>query len=197
MNRILFKNRSEFREWLTKNALSDEGVWLVFGKKNGPETLKAGEALEEALCFGWIDGQMQSVDEKSYFKYFKQRSETSNWSEKNKSLVEQLESQGMMTDFGRVKIEIAKQNGHWNPSKPEPLTDEQLQQFDDMLKSYENAYTNFIKMPRSAQKAYAASYFFGAKTETGKQKRFNMIIERLNLNLNPMESMNKNPTKNL
>lgn len=192
MNQLLFKNRSEFREWLTQNALSDEGVWLLFGKKNEPETVKASEALEEALCFGWIDGQMQSVDENSYLKYFKQRSKTSNWSEKNKSLVEQLEAQGLMTDFGREKIEIAKQNGHWSPPKPEPLTNEQLQQFEDMLKAHENAYDNFIKMPGSARKAYAASYFFNAKTEAGKQKRFNTIIERLNLNLNPMESMKKN-----
>lgn len=194
MNRILFKNRLEFRKWLIKNALSDEGIWLIFGKKGNPETLKANEALEEALCFGWIDGQLQSVDENSYLKYFKQRSKISNWSEKNRSLVEKLESQGLMTDFGRAKIKIAKQNGCWNPPKPEPLTGEQLQQFEDMLKSYESAYTNYIKMPRSARGIYAASYFLGAKTGEGKQKRLNTIIERLNLNLNPMESMKK--TKN-
>ena len=191
MNRILFKNRLEFREWLTKNALSDEGIWLIFGKKGTPQTIKANEALEEALCFGWIDGQMQSVDDNSYLKYFKQRRITSNWSEKNKSLVEKLESQGLMTDFGRAKIEIAKQNGCWNISKPEPLTDEQLQQFEDMLKSYESAYTNYIKMPRSARRTYAVSYFLGAKTEEGKLKRFNSIVERLQLNLNPMESIKK------
>lgn len=191
MNRILFKNRLEFREWLTKNALSDEGIWLIFGKKGNPETLKANEALEEALCFGWIDGQMQSVDENSYLKYFKQRSKTSNWSEKNRSLVEKLESQGLMTNFGRSKIEIAKQYGCWNPPKPEPLTGEQLQQFEDMLKSYESAYTNYIKMSHSARGIYASSYFLGAKTEEGKQKRFNSIIERLKLNLNPMESMKR------
>ena len=191
MNRMLFKNRLEFREWLIKNALSDVGIWLIFDKKGNLEILKASEALEEALCFGWIDGQMQSVDENSYLKYYKQRSKTSNWSEKNRSIVEKLESQGLMTDFGRAKIEIAKQNGCWNPQKPEPLTDEQMQQFEDMLKSYESAYTNFITMPCSARKAYAASYFLGAKTEEGKQKRLKTIIERLNLNLNPMESMKK------
>jgi uncharacterized protein YdeI (YjbR/CyaY-like superfamily) len=195
MNRILFKNRLEFREWLTKNALSDEGFWLIFGKKGNPETLKASEALEEALCFGWIDGQMQGVDDDSYLKYFKQRSITSNWSEKNKSLAEKLESQGMMTDFGRAKIEIAKQNGCWNSTKPEPLTSEQLQQFENMLKSFESAHANYIKMPRSARGMYAASYFLGAKTEEGKQKRFNSIVERLELNLNPMESMKKKTEK--
>ncbi len=191
MNQILFKNRLEFREWLTKNALSDEGIWLIFGKKGSPETLKANEALEEALCFGWIDGQMQSIDENSYLKYFKQRSKTSNWSEKNRNLAEKLEAQGLMTDFGMAKIEVAKSNGCWNPSKPEPLTGEQQQQFENMLKSNESAYSNFIKMPNSARRAYAASYFSGAKTEEGKQKRLNTIIERLNLNLNPMESMKK------
>ncbi len=191
MNRVLFKNRSDFRDWLTQNALSDEGVWLVFGKKNGPETLKASEALEEALCFGWIDGLMQSVDAKTYIKYFKQRSPTSNWSETNKKLVEQLESQGLMTGYGRAKIDAAKQNGYWNPTKPEPLTDEQLQQFTDMLKPHEAAHTNFNKMPRSARKAYASSYFLGTKTEAGRQKRFNTIVERLDLNLNPMESRKK------
>ncbi|WP_410770253.1 YdeI/OmpD-associated family protein [Fontibacillus sp. BL9] len=191
MNRILFSNRSEFREWLTNHALSDEGVWLVFGKKDKPVTLKASEALEEALCFGWIDGQMQSMDETTYLKYFKQRGKTSNWSDKNRNLVEKLESQGLMTDLGREKIKIAKQNGRWNPPKSEPLTEEQIQQFEDMLKPHENAYANFIKMSLSARKAYTASYFFGAKTEAGKLKRFNIIIERLILNLNPMESMNK------
>jgi len=196
MKRLLYKNRLEFREWLAKNARSDEGIWLIFGKKGNSETLKAGEALEEALCFGWIDGQMQSVDDNSYLKYFKQRSTTSNWSEKNKSLVGKLESQGLMTDFGREKIKIAQQNGYWNPLKPEPLTGEQLQQFEDMLKLFESACTNYIKMPTSARRVYAVSYFIGAKTEEGKQKRFTTIIERLSLNLNPMQSMKKTSNRN-
>lgn len=191
MNRLLFENRSEFREWLVENALSDEGVWLVFGKKGGPQTLTAAEALEEALCFGWIDGQLRSVDERSYIKYFKQRNETSNWSDKNKNLAAQLESQGLMTDFGRAKIEAAKQNGHWDAPKRQSLTDDQLLQFDEMLKPHEAAYANWAKMPRSARRAYASSYYLGAKTEAGKKKRFSTIVERLNLNLNPMESMKK------
>ncbi len=191
MNRLLFQKRAEFRQWLANNALSQEGVWLTFSKKGNPETLTAGEALEEALCFGWIDGQMQRIDENAYLKYFKQRNETSNWSDKNRKLAEKLESQGLMTDFGRAKIRIAQQNGFWDSPKPEPLTDEQLQQFEDMLKSCGIASANFLKMPRSARRAYASSYFIGAKTEDGKQKRFAAIVERLNLNLNPMESLKK------
>lgn len=53
-----FANREAFRAWLSQNCLTSDGVWLLFGKAGGPKTIKAGEALEEALCFGWIDGQM-------------------------------------------------------------------------------------------------------------------------------------------
>ena len=60
---LQFPTREAFREWLSNNCLSEDGVWLLFSKAGGPKTLKAGEALEEALCFGWIDGQMQSLDE--------------------------------------------------------------------------------------------------------------------------------------
>jgi len=65
-----FSNRTAFREWLRKNGTGSDGVWLFFGKKGGPLSLTAMEALEEALCFGWIDGQMQSLDSTKYKKYF-------------------------------------------------------------------------------------------------------------------------------
>lgn len=68
-----FSNREDFRKWLDDNCLSSAGVWLLFGKAGGPKTIKAGEALEEALCFGWIDGQMASIDDKTYKKYFSLR----------------------------------------------------------------------------------------------------------------------------
>jgi uncharacterized protein YdeI (YjbR/CyaY-like superfamily) len=192
MNQLTFKNRVEFRQWLMENAFSNEGVWLVFSKKTPSDTIKSSEALEEALCFGWIDGQMKSIDEASYVKYFKQRRNDSKWSAKNKSLVEQLEKKGLMTDFGKAKIEQAKLSGNWESSESkQTLTDEQLEEFEDMVKPFEIAYANFLKMSRSTRKSYASSYFFGAKTEAGKVKRFNTIIERLNLNLNPMESMKK------
>ena len=99
-----FACREEFRRWLNDHCQSEEGVWLLFGKAGGPKTIKAGEALEEALCFGWIDGQMKSIDDKSYKKYFSKRREKSKWSQKNKELVKSLEERGIMTDFGRRKI---------------------------------------------------------------------------------------------
>jgi uncharacterized protein YdeI (YjbR/CyaY-like superfamily) len=186
-----FKNREEFRRWLIENALSDNGIWLVFDKQKNSSTLTAGEALEEALCFGWIDGQLESIDEKHYRKYFKQRNKGSNWSEKNKKLIEKLESQNIMTKYGWEKVNYAKENGFWDSQKKDALTDGHINQFEDMVKPYGPAYSNFMQMAKSVRKAYAGSYFFGAKTEAGKQKRFMAIIERLNMNLNPMESMKR------
>jgi uncharacterized protein YdeI (YjbR/CyaY-like superfamily) len=191
-NPIKFENRVAFRRWLSENATSDEGVWLVFSKRTPSETIKASEALEEALCFGWIDGQMKSIDENTYIKYFKQRRPGSNWSEKNKKIVEILEQKNLMTQFGSAKIEQAKESGNWDLSESkQTLTDEQMMQFESMVEPFEEAYRNFQKMSHSVRKAYASSYFFGAKTEVGKDKRFHTIVERLNLNLNPMESMKK------
>lgn len=182
---LLFTSRNEFRNWLYTNCLSSTGVWLLFGKSGGPKTLKASEALEEALCFGWIDGQMQSLDDKTYIKYFSLRRKNSKWSEKNKTLVENLEKQGIMTDYGREKINEAKENGQWDTPKSPTITDEQIIILSGLLKEYEPAYINFQAMAPSAKRTYTRAYL-DAKTDEGRNKRLTWIIERLNKNLKPM-----------
>ena len=182
---LQFVSRDEFRNWLHDNCLSSGGVWLLFGKSGGPKTIKAGEALEEALCFGWIDGQMQSIDDKTYLKYFAMRRKNSKWSDKNKALVEKLEKQGIMTDYGRTKIEEAKKNGQWDTPKTPSVTDEQIAFLLDLLKEYEPARTNFEAMSPSVKKTYTRAYF-DAKTDAGRAKRLSWMIERLNKNLKPM-----------
>ena len=186
MNDILvFSDRMEFRNWLTENCLSTDGVWLLFGKHGNPKTIKADEALEEALCFGWIDGQMQSIDSNTYKKYFSMRRANSKWSEKNKALVKVLEEHGLMTDFGRSKIEEAKQNGQWYAPKPMSVTEEQIAALAEILKAYEPAYTNFSAMSLSVKKTYVKAYL-DAKTDAGREKRIAWMVERLNKNLKPM-----------
>lgn len=185
MSDIIFSNREEFRKWLSENCLSEEGVWLLFGKAGGLKTVKAGEALEEALCFGWIDGQMQSIDDKTYRKYFSRRRENSNWSEKNKALAASLEERGLMTDFGRKKIEQAKKNGQWDAPKPAGVTEEDIVRLSELLKGREPACTNFMAMPPSLKKTYTRAYL-DAKTDAGREKRIAWIVDRLNKNLKPM-----------
>ncbi len=180
-----FAGREEFRRWLSEHCLSNEGIWLLFGKAGGPKTVKAQEALEEALCFGWIDGQMQRIDDKSYKKYFSMRREKSKWSEKNKGLVKSLEERGLMTDFGRRKIEEAKQNGQWYAKNSIAVTEEQIACLSKLLKGYESAFTNFQAMSLSVKKTYTRAYL-DAKTDAGRQKRIAWIVDRLNKNLKPM-----------
>ena len=182
---LQFVTRDEFRSWLKNNCMSSGGVWLLFGKSGGPKTIKASEALEEALCFGWIDGQMQSIDDKTYIKYFSARRDNSKWSDKNKALVEKLEKQGVMTDYGRMKIEEAKKNGQWDAPKPAAVTDEQIAFLSDLLKEYEPAYTNFQAMSPSIKKTYTRAYL-DAKTDAGREKRLAWMVERLSKNLKPM-----------
>lgn len=180
-----FADRGEFRRWLSGHCLSSAGVWLLFGKAGGPKTIKAGEALEEALCFGWIDGQMQSIDGKTYKKYFSMRRENSKWSEKNKALAQNLEQRGLMTDFGREKIRQAQENGQWYAPKPMPVTQEQISCLSELLEGHEPAFTNFQVMPLSVKKTYARAYF-DAKTDAGRARRIAWMVDRLNQNLKPM-----------
>lgn len=182
---IEFANREEFRQWLCNHCESNVGVWLVFSKAGGSKTLKANEALEEALCFGWIDGQMQRIDDKTYKKYFSLRRENSKWSEKNKELANSLEKQGLMTDWGRKKVEEAKKNGQWDAPKSAAVTEEQLTFLSGLLKEYDPAYANFQAMSLSVKKTYARAYF-DAKTDAGREKRIAWMVDRLNKNLKPM-----------
>lgn len=182
---IEFSDREAFRNWLNDNCLSDDGIWLLFGKTGGPKTIKAAEALEEALCFGWIDGQMKSIDDRTYMKYFSKRRENSKWSEKNKALAASLEERGLMTDFGRKKIEQAKKNGQWDAPKPAGVTDEDIARLSELLKGREPAFTNFMAMPPSVKKTYTRAYL-NAKTDAGREKRIVWIVDRLNKNLKPM-----------
>lgn len=183
---LLFEKRENFRRWLTENALTSGGVWLVFGKTKRVKTLKAGEALEEALCFGWIDGVMKKIDDDSYLKYFAPRRKNSKWSEKNKKIVAKLEQQGLMTDLGREKIAEAKQNGQWeNATRPSAITDEQVAEVATLLKKSAEASKNFENMPPSVKKTYTRAYL-DAKTDAGRTKRLAWMIDRLEKNLRPM-----------
>lgn len=180
-----FADRAAFRAWLQEHGAESDGVWLRFGKKGGPATLKASETLEEALCFGWIDGRMQSIDEGSYKKYFARRTPKSPWSEKNKALAAQLGERGLMTDSGRAAIEEAKRDGRWNAPKAPAMTEDHLDAVVALLEGHEPACSNYRGMPPSVRKTYAKAYF-SAKTDAGRASRLAWMIDRLDRNLKPM-----------
>jgi len=182
---LLFAKRDDFRAWLQENAETSDGVWLMFGKTKAVVTLSANDALEEALCYGWIDGQMKSIDETKYLKYFARRRAKSVWSEKNKKIIETLRSKGIMTELGEQAVEAAKQNGTWETRKSEPVSGEQKEAFTEKLTAFSLAYENFCNMSPSVQRTYMMRYL-SFKTEEARQRDFEKIVDRLNNNLKPM-----------
>lgn len=186
MDKLLtFPNRQAFRDWLGKYGTESDGVWLRFGKNEKIITLSAADALEEALCHGWIDGQMQSLDEDTYKKYFARRVPKSKWSVKNKELAQALIERGLMTRQGLEAIEHAKENGSWDNAKRTIIDEEQIQMFKDIIRPYELAYNNLLAMSPSVQRTYTG-FYLDAKSDKTRQARLEKIIDRLNKNLKPM-----------
>ena len=101
------------------------------------------------------------------------------------ALVQNLEERGLMTDFGRTKIEEAKKNGQWYAPNPMAVTEEQIACLSALLKGHEPACTNWEAMPMSVKKTYTRAYL-DAKTDAGREKRIAWIVDRLNKNLKPM-----------
>jgi uncharacterized protein YdeI (YjbR/CyaY-like superfamily) len=186
MDKILtFTDRQAFRKWLAKYGTESDGVWLLFSKKGKFVTLSARDALEEALCHGWIDGQMQSLDDNTYKKYFARRIPKSKWSLKNKELAQTLIEKGLMTQQGLEAIEHARKNGSWDNAKRNLIDDEQIQMFKKIIQQYEPAYTNLQAMSHSVQRTYTG-FYLDTKSDKARQARLEKIIDRLNRNLKPM-----------
>jgi len=112
---VYAKDRNEWRKWLEKNQAVSSGVWLIYYKKgSGKPSISYDEAVEEALCFGWIDSRVNALDEERYKQVFSPRKPKSSWSKLNKQRVEKLIQQGLMTPTGFEKIEAAKRDGSWS-----------------------------------------------------------------------------------
>jgi uncharacterized protein YdeI (YjbR/CyaY-like superfamily) len=109
------KSRQAWRAWLAKNHAKSTGVWLIFHKKTAnKDRLPYADAVEEALCFGWIDAVLQPIDAHTYMQWYCPRKPKSTWSKLNKSRVEKLVAAGLMTPAGQAKIDLAKKNGQWS-----------------------------------------------------------------------------------
>jgi uncharacterized protein YdeI (YjbR/CyaY-like superfamily) len=181
----LFASRDDFRTWLRDNAEINEGVWLVFSKTEATATVSADEALEEALCFGWIDGQIRTIDDARYAKYFAPRRPKSQWSERNKMKVETLRARGLMTDRGERAVEDAKRSGMWEAPTRGSIADEEVEALAKKLFGISPAYENFVNMSRSVRLTYTKR-FLSFKTEEARHRDFERIVDRLNKNLKPM-----------
>ena len=120
---VLFADRTEFHAWLSAHHASQPGVWLRIAKLASPlRSVTYAEALDVALCFGWIDGQAGKRDEDSYTVRITPRRPKGSWSQRNVGLVATLEEQGRMTDAGRAAVEAARADGRWASAYAGPAT---------------------------------------------------------------------------
>lgn len=116
-----FKNIEKWQEWLEENQDQKEGVWLrIFKKQSGVKTVTYQDALEEAICYGWIDGQKEKYDEQSYLQKFTPRRTSSLWSKRNIDLVEKLTNANRMKHGGIKEVEKAKMDGRWERAYDSP-----------------------------------------------------------------------------
>ena len=182
---IYFADSSEWRQWLEKNHSTADNAWLVFYKRNsGTASISYDEAVEEALCFGWIDGKMRSVDEEKYVIRYSPRRAKSLWSKRNKDKAEELIHTGRMTEAGLAAIEVAKKNGNWAGAYTS-RTQEEIP--EDLLAALEEdpvALENFLQFANSYRNNYIG-WINDAKTEPTRKRRIGEVVRRSRLNQKP------------
>jgi uncharacterized protein YdeI (YjbR/CyaY-like superfamily) len=142
----------QWRKWLEKNHQSEKGVWLVICKKDSAlKSITRDQALDQALCFGWIDSVSNKRDEDSYFQYFAQRKPKSNWSGINKIKIAKLIQEGQMHESGLKMVELAKKTGTWTALE----NVENLVLPDDLVKALKKnakAFTHWSAFPPSTRR---------------------------------------------
>ncbi len=179
-------SKAAWRAWLQENHESKQAVWLIYYKKKANKpSLSWSEAVDEALCFGWIDSTAKPIDEDTYKQFFTKRKPKSVWSKVNKEKIIRLSEEGLMKEAGLACIEIAKQNGSWT------ILDEveELIIPDDLeaaFSSQEGSKDFFMSLSKSVRKMML-SWLVLAKRAATRQQRINEIVERAAQKLKPKQ----------
>jgi uncharacterized protein YdeI (YjbR/CyaY-like superfamily) len=167
--------QADWRIWLAQNHATHQSVWLVYYKKaSGKPTISWSDAVDEALCFGWIDSKRVSIDHETSHQIFSKRKPKSTWSKINKDKVDQLIAENKMTAAGLKCIEVAKQNGSWiflNAIENLEIPDELELAFTHHPGSKEK----FQAMSKSKRKLLLYG-LMAAKTAVTKEKRIVEIL---------------------
>jgi len=181
-NYLEFENRDQWRSWLEKHHANETEAWLVlFKKEYRSEGLTLEEAVEEALCFGWIDGKLKSLDEKQYALRYSPRTQNSTWSISNIRRVERLIAEGKMTKAGKLRIAEAKENGEWEAAIRREQVDIIPKELESALRKHSGALSAYQVLPDSRKKQYIY-WLQEAKREETKQRRIQKIVDEV---LNP------------
>jgi len=173
---ILFETRDSWRSWLASNHATSPGVWLVTWKVGaGRPVLTAEEAIEEALCFGWVDSRPRSVDSERTSRLVTPRRPRSSWSRVNKQRVERLTALGLMHRSGLAAVETAKANGAWT-ALDEVETLVEPPDLAAALASNAEAARHWADFPRSTRRAIL-EWISSARTDSTRSARVRTTVD--------------------
>lgn len=178
------ESRQQWRQWLKLNHLKKESIWLIFYKKDsGKPGLSWSEAVDEALCFGWVDSKKVPGDKEKYLQFFSKRKAKSTWSKINKAKVEQLIATRKMTAAGLASIEVAKQNGSW--TSLDAIEELEIpKDLDKEFKRSKDAKTFFMSLSKSNKKIILY-WLLSAKRAETREKRLKEIVDSLSKKKKP------------
>ena len=179
---LVFADAQKWRAWLEKHHASSPGIWLVLAKKGTvkPTSLSYAQALEEALCFGWIDGQARSRDAATFTQGFTPRRKRSPWSKRNTGAAERLVLEGRMHESGVAEMDRAKADGRWEAAYAGPASIEVPPELAAALAASRKAKAMFATL--NSQNRYAILYRIAtakrADTRTRRIEKFVQMLER-------------------
>jgi uncharacterized protein YdeI (YjbR/CyaY-like superfamily) len=177
---LLVTDMAEWRTWLNSNHTASQGVWLILAKKGTkqPTTLCYSDALDEAICFGWIDGQLKQRDAATFRRKFTPRQSRSPWSQRNVAIAEKLSAAGRMHRSGEEEVRRAKADGRWSAAYAGQAGAEVPADLVEALKANPGAQATFQTL--SSANRYSILYRIGSakKTET-RAKRIEQFVEML------------------
>lgn len=171
-----FTDRDAWRAWLDENRATATEAWLIIYKKHtGQPGLSLEDAVEEALCFGWIDGVMHRIDEEKFALRYSPRKSGSIWSETNKRRVRKLIKQGRMTEAGLAKVREAKANGEWRAATLREDTTNVPADLKKALKADQQTWRDFESLAPSHKRQFI-HWITSAKTDKTRQRRIQETV---------------------
>jgi uncharacterized protein YdeI (YjbR/CyaY-like superfamily) len=175
---LLFNNRNEWRTWLENNHKTMKEIWLLHYKKQaGKQYLNHIDAVEEALCFGWIDSKLKKIDEERFILKYSPRKPKSVWSKINKEKAEAMIISRKMTQAGLDKIEEAKKHGLWDRAYTNKVKERIPSDLKQALLTDSKAWDNFQHFANSYRNMYCG-WVKAAKTKETRKKRIVEVVKR-------------------
>jgi uncharacterized protein YdeI (YjbR/CyaY-like superfamily) len=179
-----FRSAAEWRKWLRHSHAKSQGEWVYMYKKAAKSGLRYQEALDEALCFGWIDGQIHAVDEERFRQRWTPRRPGSVWSQVNKTKVKRLIAESRMTAAGFAAVKEARKTGKWQTAYTNRREEKVPVDLARALRAEPGAWRNFRGLAQTYRNMYAG-WVRDAKQAATRQRRIAAVVSRALRNLKP------------